>query len=94
MSISDFVYYTVLKHGKILIIILGFVLFVLIYLNAKRFGLIYSDTTEASLKNCFEDHECFFYCGSCYSIKPTQFCFEEIEEEVECVCIDNKCQIS
>ncbi len=94
MSLSDFVYYTILKHGRIIIIVLGFVLFILVYLNAKRFGLIYSETTEASLKSCVEDRDCFFYCGGCYSIKPTEFCLEETKEDINCVCIDNICQIS
>lgn len=94
MSLSNFVYYTVLKHGRIIIIVLGFILFLLVYLNAKRFGLIYSETTEASLRSCVEDKDCFFYCGDCYSIKPSEFCLDETITDVKCVCINNRCQIS
>lgn len=94
MSLADFIYYTILKHGKIIIIALGIFLFLFVTIYFQRFGLAYKETTESSLRFCEVDEDCFFHCGKCYSIKPSDFCEKNYTEEKECICIDNVCQIA
>ncbi len=94
MSIADFIYYTVLKSGKIIMIVLGFFLFILVFMYTGRFGVGVSDVTSASLKECVEDTDCFFYCGDCYSIKPLRYCEDEGIETLDCVCSNNLCRIA
>ena len=94
MSVADFLYYTVLKKGGIIIIALGVFLFVLIFIYIGRFGTGVSEVTSASLRECVNDVDCFFHCGDCYSIKPTQYCANENNEIAECICKDNRCQIA
>ncbi len=91
MSASDFLYYNLLKHGKILIIVLGTIVAVLVFLYIQKFGIAFKTTTNNSLKYCEEDIECFDYCGSCVAIKPTKHC--ETNTSVKCACVNNSCSI-
>ncbi len=92
MAFGDFFYYTLLKHGKIIIAILGIMVAILVFMYIKKFGVGFKTTTEASVKYCEEDFDCFEYCGDCVSIKSTAYC--EPNSSIKCVCINNQCELA
>lgn len=90
MGFGDFFYYTLLKHGKIIIAILGLIVAILVYFYMKKFGISFKEITIASVKYCEEDIDCFEHCGECVSIKSTKKCEKNLS--IKCVCINNRCE--
>ncbi|MCD6575890.1 MAG: hypothetical protein J7K73_01890 [Nanoarchaeota archaeon] len=92
MSLSEFFYYTLLKHGKIIIIILGIIVAILVYVDMQKFGVGFKETTTNSMKYCEEDSDCFEYCGDCVSVKRNIVC--EPNTTIKCVCRNHICEIA
>ncbi len=92
MSASEFIYYTLLKHGKIIIAIVGFMIAIIVFMYTQNFGMKVDETTQYSLVQCDYDSDCFEHCGECVSIKDSRFC--EDNESIHCACINNTCSVS
>ena len=92
MAFGDFFYYTLLKHAKVIIAILGAIVAILVFMYVQKFGMGFETTTSASVRVCEEDVDCFEYCGNCVSIASTKVC--PPNESIKCACINNRCQIS
>ena len=91
MSASEFLYYTLLKHGKIIVVVMGAIIAVLVFMYIQKFGIGFKTTTENSVKYCEDDLECFDYCGDCVAVKSTKYCAPN--NSVKCACINNSCSV-
>ena len=89
MNYKDFFYYTLLKKAKIIILILGLILAIMVFIYIKKFGIGFKATTEASVRFCEENIDCFEHCGECVSIQSTKFC--EPNLTITCACINSTC---
>ena len=89
LSFSDFFYYTLLKHGKIIIALVGLTIAVIVFFHAQKFGLEFKKTTSSSIKYCESDSDCFEHCGECVSIATPETC--EPNESINCICVNNTC---
>ena len=85
MSVSDFLYYTVLKKGGIIILILGVLLGTMLYFYVENWGANFQTTTENARKKCDENADCFYWCDECVSIASTKTC----EACLTCRCVCN-----
>jgi hypothetical protein len=92
MSWHDFFYYTLIKHGKILIAILGIIIAILVFMFAQKFGMDYQSSAETAYTACGTDEECFEWCGKCVSTSGARVC--EPNETISCTCINEKCTIT
>ena len=92
MTASDFIYYTLLKHGKILVAIAGLVIAIIVFMNSQGFGTGIEQTQTNSLKYCENDSDCFEHCNECVSIKDSRVCEENTS--INCICVNNSCQIA
>ena len=91
MGLSSFLYYTLLKHGKIIIAIMGAIIAVLVFMYIQKFGIDFKVTTENTMRYCEEDKDCFEHCGDCVSIKSTRYCAPN--NSIRCTCANNSCTI-
>ena len=91
MGISEFLYYAILKHGKLIIIILGIIVGILVFTFFSKWSTRFDTTTDVAASFCEEDIECQYDCGRCVSIPPSELC--EPCEECKCVCLNNSCQL-
>lgn len=92
MGWYDFFYYTLIKHGKILIAILGIILAIIVFMYAQKFGMGYNAAAESAYIACDTEYDCFEWCGKCVSTAGTEIC--EPNETVSCGCIRNKCTVT
>ena len=92
MASGDFFYYTLLKHGKILIGIAGLIIAILVFVYTQHFGVGFEETRNNSMKYCEEDMDCFEHCGECVSVKNAKICTPN--ESIKCACINNTCAIA
>lgn len=88
--ISDFIYYTLLKKGKIIITILGLIVFIMVFFYIKNWETGFEEVTTNSLKTCSEDNDCFYWCDDCVSVASTEICEAEYKP---CICQDGLCQV-
>jgi len=89
MALGDFFYYTLLKHGKIIIAIVGLLIAIIVFNYSHNFSTNFEKTTSNSINYCEEDSECFEHCGECVSIKTSETCAPN--ESIKCACINNTC---
>jgi len=90
MAFGDFIYYTLLKHGTIIIVVLGIILVIMVVTYAQKFGIGMERTASSALIHCKENIDCFEHCGKCVSFASSKIC--EPNFEIKCVCINNNCQ--
>jgi len=92
MGASDFIYYTLLKHGKIIVVVMGTIVAILVFMYIQKFGIGVKAATENSVRYCEEDLECSEYCGDCVAIKSTRYC--PPNASIKCACINNSCAVT
>ena len=92
MTADDFIYYNLLKHGKILIALAGLVIAIIVFLHSQNFGIGVEQTEANSMKYCETNSDCFEHCNECVSIKDSRICEEN--NSIKCVCINNTCQVA
>jgi hypothetical protein len=85
---ADFFYYALLKRGKILTVILGIIIFIMVFTYFANWGTGFKEITSNSLKNCNSDSECFSWCEECVSLASTQYCEPKYQP---CVCNEGLC---
>lgn len=88
VKIADFIYYALMKNAGILMLILGAVLFIMVFIFWKMFGAGITGVTSDSLKTCDSDEQCFSDCGECVSFPSNKICEPAY---LNCNCIDSKC---
>jgi len=92
MAFGDFFYYTLLKHGRVIIVVLGIILVIMVVTYSQRFGIGMERTTADVLTHCTEDTDCFEHCGECVSLASARYC--EPDPDIKCVCINKQCSIA
>ena len=91
VKVADFIYYNLLKHGKILAAILGLIVFVLVYMYISKWMVGFEEITTNSALVCNEDVDCFYWCDECVSIASTKVCRSEYKK---CVCVNGLCELA
>ena len=92
MAFGDFVYYTLLKHGRVIIVVLGIIIILMVVTYSQKFGIGMEKTSSGVLVHCNEDIDCFEHCGECVSLASARYCEPDFERV--CVCLNKKCQIA
>jgi hypothetical protein len=88
-AVADFIYYVLLKGGKILVLILGTILFIMIVVYFQNWQTGFEQITTNSVKTCQDSSDCFYWCDECVSIASTQVCKSPYKP---CECVENLCQ--
>lgn len=86
---KDFIYYTLLKKGKIIIAILGIIVFMMVFIYFQNWQLGFKEVTTNTVKTCSQNSECFYWCDECVSIASTEICKSEYRP---CKCVNGICQ--
>ena len=92
MGLSEFIYVVILKHGKIIIAILGLIVAILVYLNMQRFGIGVHSVMVNSVDYCDSNSDCMEWCGSCVSVKDGRYC--QPNDTINCVCKEHACKVA
>jgi type IV secretory pathway VirB3-like protein len=88
---AEFLYYALLKHGKIITVILAVILFIMVFIYAQNWQMGFKEITSNSLKTCSDNTDCFYWCNECVSIASTNVCKSEYHP---CKCVNGLCQES
>jgi len=88
-ELKEMMYYTLLKRGQVLIVILGLIVAILVFMNAQKYGIGVNTISSNVLTNCESNTDCFEYCSRCVSVASTKQC--ESNTSITCGCINNTC---